>query len=121
MNDQVRVGSITKSMVATVLLQLVGERRLQLDDSIEDWLPGVVPNGEAITLRMLLNHTSGLFDYGEDADFIALPCPSDSAPPGRLAAARRPAARRMSRRRGPSANLGGGVEPGPGRCGRSAS
>ena len=70
-NDQVRVGSITKSMVATALLQLVGERRLHLNDSIEGWLPGVVPNGEAITLRMLLNHTSGLFDYGEDADFIA--------------------------------------------------
>jgi D-alanyl-D-alanine carboxypeptidase len=69
-NDQVRVGSITKSMVATVVLQLVGERRLRLNDSIEDWLPGVVPNGEAITLRMVLSHTSGLFDYGEDADFI---------------------------------------------------
>jgi D-alanyl-D-alanine carboxypeptidase len=33
---------------------------------VEKWLPGQVPNGNAITLRMLLNHTSGLFDYTED-------------------------------------------------------
>ncbi|GAA3573361.1 serine hydrolase domain-containing protein [Kribbella ginsengisoli] len=58
-----RAGSITKTFVATVLLQLVDEGLVRLDDSVERWLPGVVPNGRSITLRQLLNHTSGLYDY----------------------------------------------------------
>jgi D-alanyl-D-alanine carboxypeptidase len=64
-----RVASITKSFVATVVLQLVGEGKLSLGDSMERWLPGLVPNGGAITVRELLNHTSGLFDYTDDPDF----------------------------------------------------
>ncbi|MBE8475462.1 serine hydrolase domain-containing protein [Streptomyces justiciae] len=58
-----RAGSITKTFVATVVLQLVDEGRLRLDDTVEKWLPGVVPDGHRITLRQLLNHTSGLYDY----------------------------------------------------------
>lgn len=58
-----RVGSITKTFVATVVLQLVAQGKLRLDDSVERWLPGVVPNGKHITVRQLLNHTSGLYDY----------------------------------------------------------
>ena len=58
-----RVGSITKTFVATVVLQLVDEGRLRLDDPVEAWLPGVVPGGRGITVRHLLNHTSGLYDY----------------------------------------------------------
>ena len=58
-----RIGSITKTFVATVVLQLVGEGRLRLDDPVEKWLPGVVPDGDRITVRQLLNHTSGLYDY----------------------------------------------------------
>jgi D-alanyl-D-alanine carboxypeptidase len=69
--DQVRVGSITKTVISTITLQLVGEGRLRLGDPVERWLPGAVPNGSAITLRMLLNHTSGIFDYTEDADWLA--------------------------------------------------
>lgn len=65
--DQFRMGSNTKTMVATLVLQLVAEGRLALTDPVEKWLPGKVPNGKAITLRMLLNHTSGLFDYTKDA------------------------------------------------------
>jgi len=57
-----RIGSVTKTFVATVLLQLVDEGRLDLDDPIERHLSGVVPNG-AITVRQLLQHTSGLYDY----------------------------------------------------------
>lgn len=57
------IGSITKSFVATVVLQVVGEGRLRLEDTVEDWLPGVVPGGDRISLRMLLQHTSGLADY----------------------------------------------------------
>ncbi|MEV4095807.1 serine hydrolase domain-containing protein [Streptosporangium saharense] len=65
--DEYRVGSNTKTMVATLVLQLVAEGRLTLSDPVEKWLPGKVPNGKAITLRMLLNHTGGLFDYTEDS------------------------------------------------------
>jgi D-alanyl-D-alanine carboxypeptidase len=58
-----RVGSITKTFVATVVLQLVGKGRLGLDDPVEEWLPGVVPDGHRVTVRHLLNHTSGLYDF----------------------------------------------------------
>ncbi len=60
---QVRVGSITKTFVATVVLQLIDEGELRLDNPVEKWLPGVVPNGQNITVKQLLNHTSGLYDY----------------------------------------------------------
>ncbi len=62
-----RVGSYTKTFVAATLLQLVGEGRLALDDTVDRWLPGVVRgsgnDGRAITVRQLLQHTSGLPDY----------------------------------------------------------
>ncbi|MFD0310070.1 serine hydrolase domain-containing protein [Streptomyces sp. NPDC127119] len=69
-SDRFRMGSNTKTMVATVVLQLATEDRLQLTDPVEKWLPGLVPNGNSITLRMLLNHTSGLFDYTHDPDVL---------------------------------------------------
>ncbi|MDH6127285.1 serine hydrolase domain-containing protein [Kitasatospora sp. GP82] len=68
--DTFRMGSNTKTMVATVILQLVAEHRLQLTDPVEKWLPGLIPNGSAITLRMLLDHTSGLFNYANDPDVL---------------------------------------------------
>ena len=55
-----RAGSLTKSLVATVVLQLVAEGRLSLQDSVEHRLPGILPYGEQITLRQLLDHTSGV-------------------------------------------------------------
>jgi D-alanyl-D-alanine carboxypeptidase len=59
----VRVGSVTKPMVATVVLQLVGEGRLSLDDTVEDWLPGILPYGAQVTVRQLLTMTSGVPEY----------------------------------------------------------
>jgi D-alanyl-D-alanine carboxypeptidase len=64
--DRYRIASVTKTFVATIVLQLAGEGKLGVDDSVERWLPGVVPNGAAITLRHLLSHTSGLFNYTDD-------------------------------------------------------
>ncbi|WP_371515190.1 serine hydrolase domain-containing protein [Kitasatospora sp. NBC_01300] len=64
--DEFRMGSNTKTMMAVIALQLAAEGRLALTDPVEAWLPGQVPGGRAITLRMLLNHTSGLPDYTED-------------------------------------------------------
>ena len=68
--DRFRVGSITKTFVAAVVLQLIGERRLALGDTVERWLPGLVPNGGRITVWQLLGHTSGLADFADDADFV---------------------------------------------------
>jgi D-alanyl-D-alanine carboxypeptidase len=60
-----RVGSITKSFVATTVLQLVAEGKVGLDDPIGRWLPDLVPGelGQRVTIRMLLNHTSGIGNY----------------------------------------------------------
>ena len=68
--DRFRIGSETKMFVATVVLQLVGDDKLSLAETVERRLPGLVPNGGKITVRQLLNHTSGLFDYAEDKAFI---------------------------------------------------
>lgn len=58
-----RAGSLAKSFVAAAVLQLVGEGLLRLDDVVEAWLPGALPNGSQVTLRQLMNHTSGVADY----------------------------------------------------------
>ena len=63
-SDRFRAGSITKTFVAAVVLQLAAERRLELDDPVESWLPGLVD--ERITVRQLLSHRSGLADYVDD-------------------------------------------------------
>ncbi|MFE7583053.1 serine hydrolase domain-containing protein [Streptomyces gardneri] len=72
-DDRYRVGSITKTFVATVLLQLQAEGRIDLDDQVEKWLPGVVQgnghDGRKITVRQLLNHTSGVYSVTSDAGF----------------------------------------------------
>jgi CubicO group peptidase (beta-lactamase class C family) len=60
-----RADSVTKSFTAVVVLQLVTEQRLRLTDSIERWLPGLLPHGERITIEHLLRHTSGLHEYAE--------------------------------------------------------
>ncbi|WP_432065403.1 serine hydrolase domain-containing protein [Streptomyces sp. C10-9-1] len=71
--DRFRVGSITKTFVATVLLQLEAEGRIDLDESVGSRLPGLVEgNGHddsQVTIRQLLNHTSGIADYTADPDF----------------------------------------------------
>jgi D-alanyl-D-alanine carboxypeptidase len=58
-----RIASETKSFTAVVVLQLVGEGRLSLDDTVERWLPGVASDGTRITVRDLLAMRSGLSDY----------------------------------------------------------
>lgn len=65
-----RIASVTKTFVATVVLQLIGEGKLSLGDTVERWLPGLVPNGERITVRQLLNRTSGLFDHADGDDRV---------------------------------------------------
>ncbi len=62
-DDRFWVGSITKSFVATVVMQLVAERKLGLGDRVSKLLPGRIREGRRIRLRNLLNHTSGIPDY----------------------------------------------------------
>jgi len=65
-----RIGSTTKTFVAVVVLQLVHERVLGLDDAVDLWLPGLVSgngnDGAHITIRQLLQHTSGIYNYSRD-------------------------------------------------------
>lgn len=69
--DHFRIASVTKSFVATVVLQLVGEGKLSLSDTVERFLPGLVPNGDGITVRQLLQHLSGLYNYDMDPRLFA--------------------------------------------------
>ncbi len=63
LDDHVRIGSNTKTFVATVLLQLVDERKLSLDDTIAKFGLGLaVPNEQRITLRQLAEMRSGIID-----------------------------------------------------------
>jgi D-alanyl-D-alanine carboxypeptidase len=70
-DDQFRMGSNTKTMVSVLILQLVAEHRIALSDPVGKYLPGLIPNGQAITIRMLLNHTSGLFNDINDPGVLA--------------------------------------------------
>ncbi|MDT0448076.1 serine hydrolase domain-containing protein [Streptomyces hesseae] len=87
--DRFRAGSVTKSFVATVVLQLVAEGRVGLDDPVGRHLPGLVPDkdGVPVTVRQLLNHTSGLPNYTdtfqeEGAAYIRTVQHSDYTPRG---------------------------------------
>ncbi|GAA4446440.1 serine hydrolase domain-containing protein [Phytohabitans houttuyneae] len=72
-----RMGSNTKTFAAVVVLQLVGEGRLSLEDTVERWLPGVVAgngnDGRRVTVRQLLQHTSGIYNYTSDLPGLASP------------------------------------------------
>lgn len=64
-DDKIRIGSITKTFVATVILQLADEGKLGLDDPLSKYYPEV-PNSQNITIRQILDMTSGLVDYLDD-------------------------------------------------------
>ncbi|MFE2237463.1 serine hydrolase domain-containing protein [Streptomyces sp. NPDC059442] len=65
-----RAGSVAFAHIGTTLLQLVDERKVRLDDTVERWLPDL-PNARKITLRMLATNTTGLHDYVTDPAFGA--------------------------------------------------
>ncbi|MFI5973226.1 serine hydrolase domain-containing protein [Streptomyces sp. NPDC051452] len=64
-DDRFRVGSVTKTFSAVVLLQLVDEHLLTLDAPVNRYLPGLLPD-DRITVRQVLGHRSGLYDYTND-------------------------------------------------------
>jgi len=61
--DRNRIGSVTKMYVATLVLQLAADGLIGLADSVEDHLPGLVPDGGRITVETLLRMRSGLPEY----------------------------------------------------------
>jgi len=68
MADSVRIGSNTKTMTATVIMQLVQEGKLKLNDPISKFRPDV-PNGQNITIEQLATMRSGLYSYTFDLGF----------------------------------------------------
>lgn len=60
-----RVASLTKTFVAMAVMQLVEEGKITLDDSVEQWFPGMIPWGEQINIRQVVNHSSGLYNFYE--------------------------------------------------------
>ncbi|MET7687618.1 serine hydrolase domain-containing protein [Streptomyces sp. NPDC005483] len=63
--DRFRIGSVSKTFTAVVLLQLVDEKKLELDAPVNRYLPGLLPD-DRITVRHVLSHRSGLYDYTND-------------------------------------------------------
>ena len=64
--DRFRVGSVTKTFVAALTLDLIDLGALSLDDTVEDYEPRLIRDGGKITIRELLSHRAGLFDYTSD-------------------------------------------------------
>lgn len=65
-----RIASMAKAFNGAVALGLASDGKLKLDDTIGDWIPGVLPNAEKVTIRQMLQHTAGLPDYIRDEAFI---------------------------------------------------
>lgn len=78
-----RIGSVTKTYVAGVVLSLVADGAISLDDRVSRFIDGV-PNGDVITIRQLLTHKSGLFAYTDDEEFLSLMGPTHRFAPSDL-------------------------------------
>lgn len=69
-NTQYRIGSVTKTFTATLIFQLIEQGKLSLDTKLSKFFPEM-PNAAIITIGNLLNHSSGLTDYVNDAKDLA--------------------------------------------------
>ena len=67
--DRFEIGSISKSFAATAIMLLVEEGKISLDDKLDKFIAAVPPQWSGITIRHLLNHTSGLPEYPDDQTF----------------------------------------------------
>lgn len=70
-NTRFRIASITKPIVAALVLDAVDRGELSLDDVVSDLIPGALQPEPPTTVRMLLDHTSGLFNVGDEGDVLA--------------------------------------------------
>jgi D-alanyl-D-alanine carboxypeptidase len=65
-----KIGSTTKTFTAVLVMRLVAQGKIALNAPISSYLPGLLPDGERITVRELLAHTSGLYDYDGDPKVV---------------------------------------------------
>ena len=77
LDGEVRIASNTKTFVAVLVMKMVEEGKVKLDEPIETYLPGIVKgqgvDGKKITVRQLLQHTSGLPEFGDgQLDYFAI-------------------------------------------------
>jgi len=68
-NTIFQVGSITKQFTATIILKLAEQKRLSLDDKLAKYFPSF-PKGDSITIKNLLTHSSGIYNYTENQEFM---------------------------------------------------
>ena len=68
-NTKYRIGSITKTFTATIILQLIDEEKLTLNTTLDEFYPEVV-NSSEITIQQLLNHHSGLFNFTSSENYL---------------------------------------------------
>lgn len=71
-NALFRIASVSKVFTATLILQLAEDKALSLDDTLADWLPDLaagIANGEMITIRQMLSHTSGIYDFTQSIEY----------------------------------------------------
>ena len=80
-DQRFRVGSVTKTFTATIVLELVEEGALRLDSTLEDHVPGVIPRGDEITIRQLLQHRSGLANITDYSGWLGRALRSPSTRP----------------------------------------
>ncbi len=66
---QVRLASVTKSLTSILVMKLVEANILSLDDTVEKWLPGLIPDGSLMTVKMLLSHKAGVYNVTELTPF----------------------------------------------------
>jgi CubicO group peptidase (beta-lactamase class C family) len=66
-----QLGSITKQFTSTIILKLVESKKMSLTDKLSKYYPDY-PHGDAITIENLLTHTSGIYNYTNDADFMRM-------------------------------------------------
>ncbi|MGF1471057.1 MAG: serine hydrolase domain-containing protein [Rubrobacteraceae bacterium] len=85
-DDRMRLASTSKAFSGAVVLSLVSEGVLSLDDTIGKNLPGLPDAWSEVTLRQLLNHTSGLPDFSQSQDFLEalMEDPTQAPPPAEL-------------------------------------
>ena len=64
-----RIGSVSKSFTAVLVLKAVEEKKIDLDQTIDKWFPAIA-NSQKITIRHLLSHRSGIHDFTQDEDYL---------------------------------------------------
>jgi D-alanyl-D-alanine carboxypeptidase len=70
-DSRFRIASITKPIVALLVLDAANRGELALDSTVSDLIPGVLRPDPPITIRMLLDHTSGVFNVADEGDLVA--------------------------------------------------